>query len=400
VAAFFIFGIGAIMPSALMPNYAPQPVAFVKGKGVRLWDTQGKEYLDALSGIAVCGLGHAHPAITAAISEQAQQLLHTSNLYTIPHQQSLAELLVLISGMDTVFFGNSGAEANEAALKIARLYGHKLGIEKPTVIVTEKSFHGRTLATLTATGNPKVQAGFAPLLEGFIRVPYNNVDVMTEVIKQHPEVVAVLVEPIIGEGGIIIPDDDYLVKIRKLCDNNNCLFMLDEIQTGMGRTGRWFAYQHTGIMPDVLTLAKSLANGVPIGACLGSGKAAEILQPGTHGSTFGGNPLACRTAFAVIETLEKQQLVQRAQVLGQRFYQGFTRELEGVAAVRDIRVKGLMIGIELDKPCAQLVTKALEQGLLINVTAERVIRLLPPLILTDNEADQIISIVSNLIREF
>lgn len=388
------------MQSALMPNYTPQPVAFVKGKAVRLWDTQGKEYLDALSGIAVCGLGHAHPSVTAAISEQAQQLLHTSNLYTIPHQQSLAAALVGISGMETAFFCNSGAEANEAALKIARLYGHKLGVEKPTVIVTEKSFHGRTLATLTATGNPKVQAGFAPLLEGFIRVPYNNVDAMAEVIKQNPEVVAVLVEPVIGEGGIIIPDDNYLVKLRDLCDRHNCLLMLDEIQTGMGRTGQWFAYQHTGILPDVLTLAKSLGNGVPIGACLGRGKVADILQPGTHGSTFGGNPLACRAALAVIETLDKQQLPQRAQVLGQRFYQGFIRNLEGVTVVRDIRVKGLMIGIELDKPCAQLVTKALEQGLLINVTAERVIRLLPPLILNDSEADQIINIVSNLIRNF
>jgi acetylornithine aminotransferase len=388
------------MQSALMPNYAPQAVAFVKGKGVRLWDTQGKEYLDALSGIAVCGLGHAHPAVTAAISEQAQQLLHTSNLYNIPLQQSLAAALVRISGMETAFFCNSGAEANEAALKIARLYGHKLGVDKPTVIVTESSFHGRTLATLTATGNPKVQVGFAPLLEGFIRVPYNNVDAMAEVIKQHREVVAVLVEPVIGEGGIIIPDDDYLVKLRNLCDRHNCLLMLDEIQTGMGRTGQWFAYQHTDIMPDILTLAKSLGNGIPIGACLGRGKAAEILQPGTHGSTFGGNPLACRAALAVIETLEKQQLPQRAQVLGQRFYQGFIRNLEAVAVVRDIRVKGLMIGIELDKPCAQLVTKALEQGLLINVTAERVIRLLPPLILTDNEADKIINIVSKLIVDF
>jgi acetylornithine aminotransferase len=302
--------------------------------------------------------------------------------------------------METAFFCNSGAEANEAALKIARLYGHNLGIEKPTVVVTEKSFHGRTLATLTATGNPKVQAGFAPLLEGFIRVPYNNVNAIAKVIKQHPEVVAVLVEPVIGEGGIIIPADDYLVKLRDLCDKHNCLLMLDEIQTGMGRTGQWFAYQHTKIMPDVLTLAKSLGNGVPIGACLGRGKAADILQPGTHGSTFGGNPLACRAALAVIETLEKQQLPQRAQELGEYFYQKLVRNLESVTTVRDIRVKGLMIGIELNKSCAQLVTKALEQGLLINVTAEKVIRLLPPLILSNQEADEIINILSNLIRKF
>ncbi|MDM8560738.1 aspartate aminotransferase family protein [Candidatus Parabeggiatoa sp. HSG14] len=388
------------MSATLMPNYARLPVTFVKGDGAWLWDTEGTRYLDALSGIAVCGLGHAHPAVTSAICEQANQLLHTSNIYGIAHQQTLADTLALLTGMETAFFGNSGAEANEAALKIARLYGHNLGIEKPTVIVTEGSFHGRTLATLTATGNPKIQAGFAPLLEGFIRVPYNNVDAIAKVAKQHPEVVAVLVEPVIGEGGIVIPDDDYLAKLRALCDSHNWLLMLDEIQTGMGRTGKWCAYQHTDILPDVLTLAKGLGNGVPIGTCLARGKVAEIFKAGTHGSTFGGNPLVCRTALAVIETIEKENLLQRTTELGQRFHQGFTKALEGIKGVQDIRVKGLMIGIELDKPCRELVSKALEQGLLINVTAERVVRLLPPLILSNTQADDIITTVSRIIREF
>lgn len=388
------------MSTTLMPNYARLPVTFVKGEGAWLWDTQGKRYLDALSGIAVCGLGHTHPAITTAICEQASQLLHTSNLYGIAYQQALADALIRITGMETAFFSNSGAEANEAALKMARLYGHHQGYQCPTVIVTEGSFHGRTLATLTATGNPKIKAGFAPLLEGFVRVPYNDVDAIAEVAKQHPEVVAVLLEPVTGEGGIVIPADDYLAKVRALCDRHNWLLMLDEIQTGMGRTGQWFAYQHTDIIPDVLTVAKSLGNGVPIGACLARGKVAEIFQPGTHGSTFGGNPLVCRVALAVIETIEKENLLQRVQSLSQRFYQGLTKALDGVAGVRGIRVKGLMIGIELEQPCRQLVTQALEQQLLINVTAERVIRLLPPLIISDAQADNIISTLSHLIRDF
>jgi acetylornithine aminotransferase len=383
-----------------MPNYARLPITFEKGEGVWLWDNQGTRYLDALSGIAVCGLGHAHPAVTAAICEQANQLLHTSNLYGIAHQQALADALVRITGMETVFFGNSGAEANEAALKIARLYGHQQNIELPTVIVTEGSFHGRTLATLTATGNPKIQAGFEPLLEGFIRVPYNDVDAIAKVAEQHSEVVAILVEPVTGEGGITIPADDYLIKIRELCDRHAWLLMLDEIQTGIGRTGQWCAYQHAGILPDVVTFAKGLGNGVPIGACLARGKVATILQPGTHGSTFGGNPLACRAALAVLESIEQQHLLQRAAQLGQRFYHGFSKALNGVKGVHQIRVKGLMIGIELEKPCRQLVTLALEQQLLINVTAERVIRLLPPLILTDAQADDIIALVSRLIQEF
>ena len=388
------------MSLTLMPNYARLPVTFVKGEGVWLWDSQGTRYLDALSGIAVCGLGHAHPAVTAAICEQAHQLLHTSNLYEIAHQQALADVLVRITGMETAFFSNSGAEANEAALKIARLYGHQQNIKRPTVIVTEGSFHGRTLATLTATGNLKIQTGFEPLLEGFIRVPYNDVDAIAQVAQKHSEVVAVLIEPITGEGGITIPDEDYLSKVRELCDQHQWLLMLDEIQTGIGRTGQWCAYQHAGIQPDVVTFAKGLGNGVPIGACLARGQVATILQPGTHGSTFGGNPLACRAALAVLETIEQHQLLQRVEQLSQRFAQGFAKALDGINGVNQIRVKGLMIGIELERLCRQLMMKALGQQLLINVTAERVVRLLPPLILSDNQADDIIAQVSHLIREF
>jgi len=388
------------MSDCLMSNYARLPVTFVKGEGAWLWDQNGKRYLDALAGIAVCGLGHAHPAVTTAICEQAQQLVHTSNLYGIAHQQALAEALVRVSGMDTVFFGNSGAEANEAAIKIARLYGHQQGIEQPTIIVTEGSFHGRTLATLTATGNLKIQAGFAPLVPGFIRVPYNDMAAISEIAATHPEVVAILLEPVTGEGGIVMPEADYLSKLRQLCDQQGWLLMLDEIQTGMGRTGQWFAYQAAGMMPDVLTLAKGLGNGVPIGACLASGKAAAVFQPGNHGSTFGGNPLVCRAALAVIETIETENLVSRAHELGQYFYQRFSTTLADIAGVREIRVKGLMIGIELDQPCSQLMRQALDKQLLINVTAQRVIRLLPPLIISDAQADEIIDIVTQLVQDF
>ncbi|OQW94227.1 MAG: aspartate aminotransferase family protein [Beggiatoa sp. IS2] len=388
------------MSSTLMPNYARLPVTFVKGKGAWLWDIQGTRYLDALAGLAVCGLGHAHPAITAAICEQANTLLHTSNLYGIAHQQAVADELTRITGMETAFFCNSGAEANEAAIKIARLQGHHRHIDVPTIIVMEGAFHGRTLATLTATANPKIRQGFAPWVDGFIRVPYNDTLAITEVAKEHPEIVAILVEPIQGEGGIQIPDDDYLSKLRELCDRYHWLLMLDEIQSGMGRTGHWFAYQHAGILPDVLTVAKGLANGVPIGACLARGQVAEIFKPGNHGSTFGGNPLACRTALTVIQTIERDQLRERARELGQRLYQGFLTELAGVPGVRAIRAKGLLLGIELAKPCGALVTQALEQRLLINVTAERVIRLLPPLILDNDQADEIIATVSRLVRDF
>jgi len=383
---------------SLMSTYTRLPVTFMKGEGAWLWDLQGERYLDAFSGLAVCGLGHAHPAVAAAICEQAQMLIHTSNIYKIAHQQALADRLVQISQLEGVFFCNSGAEANEAAIKIARLYGQRRNIEQPTIIVTEGSFHGRTLATLTATGNPKVQQGFAPLVPGFIRVPYNNITAIEELAQQHPEIVAILVEPIQGEGGIIVPAADYLEKLREVCDQQGWLLMLDEVQTGMGRTGRWFAYQHTSILPDVMTLAKSLGNGVPIGACLARGVAAEMFKPGNHASTFGGNPLACRAALSVIETISQENLLKQAEILGERLYQGLVGELSGVEGVREIRGKGLMIGIELDRPCSQLMTEALKMKLLINVTAERVVRLLPPLILTREQVDKIVFNVSRLVQ--
>jgi acetylornithine aminotransferase len=378
-----------------MSTYNRLPVQFQRGEGIWLWDNENRQYLDALSGIAVCGLGHAHPVVT-----QAGQLVHTSNLYGIALQEQLADKLCALSGMDRVFFSNSGAEANEAAIKIARLYGHSKGIDNPAIIVMDNSFHGRTLATLTATGNRKVQAGFEPLVQGFIRVPYNDLDAISKVAANRQDVVAILVEPIQGEGGVNIPDTGYLDGIRALCNDNGWLMMLDEIQTGMGRTGRWFAWQHGNAVPDVATLAKALGNGVPIGACLARGKAADMMQPGSHGTTFGGNPLACRAAIAVLESLEQEQCVANAEKLGVQLLAGFSRTLADLDGVTDIRGLGLMIGIELDRPCGELVGKAIEQGLLINVTAERVIRLLPPLILTDKQADMIVEQVSNLIHEF
>jgi acetylornithine aminotransferase len=388
-----------------MNTYAPLPVTFEKGHGVWLWDTEGRQYLDALSGIAVCGLGHAHPAVTEAICQQAGQLVHTSNIYGIAHQQALSEKLTALAEMDKVFFGNSGAEANEAAIKIARLYGHGKGIDQPTIIVMENSFHGRTLATLSATGSRKVQAGFEPLVSGFLRVPYNDLDAIAAVARNNLNVVAVLVEPIQGEGGIRIPDDDYLPGIRQLCDDNGWLMMLDEIQTGMCRSGKWFAFQHSKARPDVMTIAKALGNGVPIGACLARGAAAQQFKPGNHGSTYGGNPLVCRTALAVIDTLEKENLAHRAAELGARIMAGFEDKLAGLDGITEIRGRGLLLAIELDRPCGELVKLALaldkeQAGLLINVTAEQVVRLLPPLIISDAEADQLVTQLSDIIRQF
>jgi acetylornithine/N-succinyldiaminopimelate aminotransferase len=388
------------MAEHLMNTYKPLPVTFDRGEGPYLFDDKGECYLDALSGIAVCGLGHAHPAVSAAICEQSERLLHTSNLYQIGTQEKLADALCDIAGMDRVFFGNSGAEANEAALKLARLYGHQKGIDSPQVIVTEGSFHGRTLATLTATGNRKIQAGFEPLVPGFLRAPYNDLDAIRTIASNSPNVVAVLVEPITGEGGIHIPDNNYLPQLRTLCDERNWLLMLDEIQTGMGRTGRWFAHQHSDIRPDVMTLAKALGNGVPIGACLARGPAAEVFNPGNHGSTFGGNPLSTSAALAVVDSIRKDNLVNRADQLGKRFLDGFTAQLGNVEGVLSIRGRGLMLGIELDHPCGELMQRALDRKLLINVTADTVVRLLPPLILTDAQADEIIAGVSQLIVEF
>lgn len=388
------------MTSHIMPTYGRLPVTFARGEGAWLWDENNNRYLDALSGIAVCNLGHAHPAVHKAICEQSGKLLHTSNLYGIAVQERLADKLTEKSGMDNVFFCNSGAEANEASIKLARKYGHESGIDKPVIIVMEKSFHGRTLATLSATGNAKVQQGFAPLLEGFVRVPYNDVDAVQQAIEQDKNIVAVLVEPIQGEGGVNIPAPDYLNRIRALCDQHQLLMMLDEIQTGIGRTGKFLCFQHNNILPDVCSLAKALGNGVPIGACLARGKAAEILTAGSHGSTFGGNPLACSAALATLEALDKENLIELAEQKGNAICKGFTAHLQGNKHVLDIRHKGMMIGIELDSPCADLVKSALEQRLLINVTNEFTIRLLPPLVMDEQQINQLVESLSALIQEY
>jgi acetylornithine/N-succinyldiaminopimelate aminotransferase len=387
--------------SAIMPTYGRLDVAFTEGKGAWLTDTDGKKYLDALSGISVCNLGHTHPEVTRAICEQAATLIHTSNIYQIPLQAQLADKLAQLSGMEQVFFCNSGAEANEAAIKIARKYGHSKGIDKPVIIVMEGSFHGRTMATLTATGNAKVQVGFEPLVPGFVRVPYNDLDALRMAVGHWPEAVAVLLEPVLGEGGIKIPDADYLASVRDICNQRKLLMMLDEVQTGMGRTGTWFAFQHNdGAKPDVMTIAKALGNGLPIGACLVAGAAVGVLQAGNHGSTFGGNPLACRAALAVIGIIENDHLLDNVNSLSTQMLAGFTAKLDGVEGVKAIRSAGFMFGIELTIPCADLVKQALAKGILINVTADKVIRLLPPLVINVNEANQIVSVVSDLIINF
>ncbi|MEH6458174.1 MAG: aspartate aminotransferase family protein [Cocleimonas sp.] len=388
------------MPDSLMSTYGRLPVSFVRGEGAYLFDEKDDRYLDALAGIAVCSVGHAHPQIADAIAEQARTLVHTSNVYGIPHQAELGAKLCELSGMDKVFFGNSGAEANEAAIKLARLYGKKKGIENAKIIVMSGSFHGRTLATLSATGSRKVQAGFSPLVEGFIRVPYNDIEAIEKIAKNSSDIVAVLVEPVQGEGGIIVPDMCYLCKIRDLCDDNDWLMMLDEVQTGIGRTGEWFAFKHKKIMPDVMSLAKALGNGVPIGACLAAGKASEILSAGTHGSTFGGNPLVTRVALEVLDIIEKQNLVENAKNMGDYLVQQFEEQFADVEGVKHIRGLGLMIGIELDRDCGELVKAALDNKLLINVTAGKVIRLLPPIIITQDQADEIVRIIVKITKEF
>ncbi len=386
------------MNSAVMGTYARLPITFARGEGAWLWSDDGERYLDALAGIAVCGLGHAHPAVTAAICEQAGTLVHTSNLYGIDVQESLARELVALSGMEKVFFGNSGAEVNEAALKIARAYGHRKGIEKPEVIVAENSFHGRTLATLSATGNRRVQAGFEPLVQGFVRVPYDDLDAVRTVARNRPGVAAVLVEPIQGEGGVVVPGDDYLQGLRALCDEHGWLLMFDEIQTGMGRTGRWFACEHAGVVPDVMTLAKALGNGVPIGACLARGIAAQTLGPGSHGSTFGGNLLACRAALAVVESMRDADLVNAAARLGERLQSGLREALAGVDCVHEVRGRGLMVGIVMNRPCKEIVQRALDGHVLVNVTAERVVRLLPPLVMDEQQIDQLVTTLADVVR--
>jgi acetylornithine aminotransferase len=383
-----------------MNTYARLPVAFERGEGIWLWDTQGKRYLDAVAGVAVNALGHAHPKLVQAIAAQAGKLIHTSNLYGIVRQEELADRLTQLSGMDKVFFCNSGAEANEAAIKLARLHGHNKGIDNPTIIVMEKSFHGRTMATLTATGSRKVQAGFEPLVSGFVRVPYGDVASVAQIAEHNQNVVAVLVEPVQGEGGVNIPPASYLKELRELCDKNGWLLMLDEVQTGIGRTGAWFGHQLCGIVPDVMALAKGLGAGMPIGACLARGAAAEVFKPGNHGSTFGGNPLACAAALATLEAVEEQKLCANATAMGDFIRGGLAQALEGVAGVVQARNQGLLIGIELDRPCGDLVKLALAEGLLINVTADSVVRLLPPLVINQAEAGQLVEMLGRLIKDF
>ena len=384
----------------LMSTYNRQPVAFTHGEGCRLFDEQGRSYLDALAGVAVNTLGHAHPRLVAALTEQVGRLIHASNIYRIREQEALSDRLAQLSGMDEVFFCNSGCEANEAAIKLARLFGHAKGIDNPAVIVMEHAFHGRTLATLSATGSRKVQAGFEPLVSGFVRVPFDDLAAVEQVAANNPNVVAILFEPIQGEGGVNLAHREYVRALRRICDQRNWLLMVDEVQCGIGRTGVWFAHQHSGIRPDVMTLAKGLGGGVPIGACLTAGPAAGLFKPGNHGSTFGGNPLACVAALTTLDVVEHEGLMARATALGAAIRGGLREALDGVAGVVEVRGDGLMIGIELDRPCGDLVNQAREAGLLINVTADCVVRLVPPLVLSDAEARQMVEILGPLIRKF
>lgn len=386
--------------SHLMNTYARQDVAFAKGEGVWLWDVNGKRYLDALAGIAVTGLGHSHPKLIKAISEQAAKLIHVSNLVRIPEQEALADKLCALSGMDNTFFCNSGAEANECAIKLARFYGHKKGIENPTIIVMEKAFHGRTLATLAATGSRKAQAGFEPLVGGFVRVPYNDIESIRNIAKHNPDVVAVLTEVAQGEGGVNFARVEYLQALRQLCDEKQWLFMIDEVQSGIGRTGTWFAHQHANILPDVMQLAKGLGSGVPIGACLARGTAAQLFKPGNHGTTFGGGPMVSIAALTTLNVMEEDGLLSNATQIGNHIRTGFAASLNGVDGVADIRGVGLMIGIELNRPCGELVKLALDAGIMISVTNENVIRLLPPLIMNRAEADQVVTILTPVIKAF
>ncbi len=394
----FAVTIAVTIMSHLMNTYARLPVAFTHGQGAKVFDEAGRSYLDALAGIAVSTLGHAHPRLVKAIADQAGRILHTSNIYRIREQEQLGDRLAALSGMDEVFLCNSGCEANEAAIKLARMFGHQKGIDSPAIVVMEKAFHGRTLATLSATGNRKVQAGFEPLVSGFVRVPFDDLAAVESIAANN--VVAVLLEPIQGEGGINVAHPEYLQGLRRICDERGWLLMFDEIQCGLGRTGYWFACQHAGVKPDVMTLAKGLGSGVPIGACLATGPAAGVFKPGNHGSTFGGNPLACTAALTTLSVIEEGGLLKRAAALGEKLRADFARALEGQAGIVTIRGDGLMIGIELDRPCGELVTRALERGLLINVTAEKVVRLLPALVFTDKDAQELVSILSTLIREF
>jgi len=384
----------------LMNTYKRQSVAFTHGEGSHLYDEQGRRYLDALAGIAVNTLGHAHPKLVRVLGEQAGRLIHTSNIYRVREQEALSDRLAALSGMDEVFFCNSGCEANEAAIKLARMYGHQKDIDQPAIVVMEHAFHGRTLATLSATGNRKVQAGFEPLVSGFVRVPFDDLEAIEHVAANNPNVVAVLFEPIQGEGGINLAHNDYMQALRRICDERDWLFMVDEVQCGVGRTGAWFAYQHAAVHPDVMTLAKGLGSGVPIGACLAAGPAAGVFKPGNHGSTFGGNPFACVAALTTLDVIEQDGLMQRAVQLGDAIRAGLRAALDGVAGVVDIRGQGLMIGIQLDRACGELVGQAIEAGLLISVTADSVIRLLPPLTFSDAEARMLVDQLAPLVRKF
>lgn len=385
---------------ALMNTYGRLPVTFEHGEGVWLFDTDGKRYLDALSGVAVNALGHGHPELVSAIQQQAAKLIHTSNIYGVQRQTELAEALCHLSDMQKVFFCNSGAEANEAAIKLARLFGHKKNIDRPTIIVMEQSFHGRTMATLTASGSRKIQAGFEPLVAGFTRAPFGDFEAVQTIGRNNPDVVAILVEPVQGESGIHVPPAGFLKQLRELCDQRGWLLMLDEVQTGNGRTGSYFAYQHEGILPDVVTTAKGLGGGVPIGACLAHGEAAELFQPGNHGSTFGGNPLACAAGLAVVRAIESERLCENAAHEGEYLLTQLKQRLSHVTGIKEVRGAGLMLGIELTKPCAELVKQALAQGLLINVTNDKTVRLLPPLIWQREHSDQLLGTLCPLIEAF
>ncbi|MCC9595819.1 MULTISPECIES: aspartate aminotransferase family protein [unclassified Rubrivivax] len=391
-------------PSAPMPHvmntYGRLPVALSHGRGCRVWDTEGREYLDALAGIAVNTLGHAHPLLVSALQEQVGRLIHTSNYYQVPLQETLAAKLCELSGLDVAFFCNSGLEANEAALKIARKFGHDKGIERPEIIVYERAFHGRSIATLSATGNPKVQAGFGPLVDGFVRVPLNDLAGVEEVARTNPNVVAVFLETIQGEGGINPARSEYLQGLRRICDERDWLLMLDEVQCGIGRTGRWFAHQWAGIRPDVMPLAKGLGSGVPIGAVVAGPRAATVLGPGNHGTTFGGNPLAMRAGVETLRIMEEDGLLANAHAMGELLRAELQRALAGTAGVVEFRGQGLMLGIELDRPCGVLIGRAAEAGLLISVTADRVIRLLPPLIVTADEVHEIVARLAPLVQAF
>jgi acetylornithine/N-succinyldiaminopimelate aminotransferase len=383
-----------------MNTYGRVPIALSHGQGLRVWDVNGKAYLDALAGIAVNTLGHNHPKLVPALQDQVAKIIHSSNYYHVPNQEKLAAKLVELSGLTNVFFCSTGLEANEAALKLARKFGHDRGIERPEIVVYEKAFHGRSIATLSATGNEKVQKGFGPLVEGFIRVPLNDIHALKAATEGNKNVVAVFFETIQGEGGINAMRIDYLQQVRKLCDERNWLLMIDEVQCGMGRTGKWFAHQWAGIKPDVMPLAKGLGSGVPIGAVVAGPKAADIFQPGNHGTTFGGNPLAMRAGVETIRIIEEDGLLENAARVGAHLKSALERELGGLKGVKEVRGQGLMIGVELDRPCSVLTTRAAEAGLLISVTADTVIRLVPPLIITQAEADEIVSLLAPLIRQF